>query len=94
MTLEPLEERHAPGLFEAMQDEEVCRYLVWTPPRRLDETLALIREARDLMARRQAIVFAQVWNETGEVIGSTRLLDVRPADRQVEIGRASCRERV
>jgi len=86
LTLEPLEERHAPGLFEAMQDEEVCRYLVWTPPRRLDETLALIREARDLMARRQAIVFAQVWNETGEVIGSTRLLDVRPADRQVEIG--------
>ncbi len=86
LTLEPLEERHAPGLFEAMQDEEVCRYLVWTPPRRLDETLVLIREARDLMARRQAIVFAQVWNETGEAIGSTRLLDVRPADRQVEIG--------
>ena len=52
LTLEPLEERHAPGLFAAMQDEEVCRYLVWTPPRRLDETLALIREARDLMARR------------------------------------------
>ncbi|PYO29566.1 MAG: GNAT family N-acetyltransferase [Candidatus Rokuibacteriota bacterium] len=86
LTLEPLEERHAPGLFAAMQDEEVCRYLVWTPPRRLDETLALIREARDLMARRQAIVFAQVWNETGEPIGSTRLLDVRPADQQVEIG--------
>ena len=86
LTLEPLEERHAPGLFEAMQDEEVCRHLVWTPPTLIDETLTLIREARDLMARRQSIVFAQVWNETGEVIGSTRLLDVRPADRQVEIG--------
>jgi len=86
LTLEPLEERHAPGLFEAMQDEEVCRHLVWTPPTLIDETLTLIREARDLMARRQSIVFAQVWNETGEVIGSTRLLDVRPPDRQVEIG--------
>jgi RimJ/RimL family protein N-acetyltransferase len=86
LTLEPLEERHAPDLFAAMQDEEVCRYLVWPPPGSPDETLALIREARDLMARRQSIVFAQVWNATGRAIGSTRLLDVRPADRQVEIG--------
>jgi RimJ/RimL family protein N-acetyltransferase len=38
------------------------------------------------MARRQSIVFAQVWNATGRAIGSTRLLDLRPADRQVEIG--------
>jgi RimJ/RimL family protein N-acetyltransferase len=86
LTLEPLEERHAPDLFAAMQDEEVCRYLVWPPPASPDETLALIREARDLMARRQSIVFAQVWNATGRALGSTRLLDVRPADRQVEIG--------
>jgi N-acetyltransferase len=86
LTLEPIEERHAPGLFEAMQDEEVCRYLAWPPPRALDETLTLVREARELMARGQSIVYAQVWNETGRAIGSTRLLDVRPADRQVEIG--------
>ena len=38
------------------------------------------------MARRHSIVFAQVWNETGRCVGSTRLLDVRPADRHVEIG--------
>ena len=38
------------------------------------------------MARRDSIVFAQIWRETGRAIGSTRLLDVRPADRQVEIG--------
>lgn len=86
VTLEPLDERHAPDLFEVMQDEEVCRYLVWAPPKRLDETLALIREAKQLMARSQSLVFAQIWNETGRCIGSTRLLDVRPADRQVEIG--------
>jgi len=69
-----------------MQDEEVCRYLAWTPPRAIDETLELIRQAEGLMARRESIVFAQVWRETGRAIGSTRLLDVRPADRQVEIG--------
>jgi N-acetyltransferase len=86
LTLEPLAERHAPGLFAAMQDEEVCRYLAWPPPTKLDETLALIREAGELMARRQSLVFAQVWNAGGQAIGSTRLLDLRPADRQVEIG--------
>ena len=86
ITLEPLEERHAPDLFAAMQDEEVCRYLAWPPPMKVDETLALIREARDLMARRQSVVLAQVWNASGRAIGSTRLLDIRPADRQVEVG--------
>ncbi len=86
LTLEPLEARHALDLFEVMRDEEVCRYLAWPPPARVEETLALVREAADLMMRRQSIVFAQVWNESGRCIGSTRLLDVRPADRQVEIG--------
>jgi len=86
LTLEPLAERHAPDLFEVMRDEEVCRYLAWAPPEKLEETLTLVREARELMARRHSIVFAQIWNETGRCVGSTRLLDVRPADRHVEIG--------
>jgi RimJ/RimL family protein N-acetyltransferase len=86
VTLEPIDERHAPGIFDAMQDEEVCRYLFWPVPKTLDETLALVREGQDLMARRQSIVFAQVDNATGRAIGSTRLLDVSPPDRRVEIG--------
>src|SRR5947208_2635294 len=86
LTLEAIDERHAPGIFEVMRDEEVCRYLAWDPPKSLDETLALVREAKEAMARGQSIVYAQVWNATGRAIGSTRLLDVRPADRQVEIG--------
>lgn len=86
LTLEPIEARHAGGLFEAMKDDEVCRYLAWPPPRSIDETLALIREAREDMARGASVVYAQIWNATGRAIGSTRLLDVRPRDRQVEIG--------
>ena len=86
LTLEPIEERHAPSLFEAMQDDEVCRYLAWSPPKKLDETLTLIREAREDMARGLTVVFAQISNATGRAIGSTRLIDVRPRDRQVEIG--------
>jgi RimJ/RimL family protein N-acetyltransferase len=86
VTLEPLDERHTSGLYEAMQDEEVCRYLAWPPPAALDETRAMIRDARDLMARGQQVAFAQVWNASGAAIGSTRYLDIRPKDRQVEIG--------
>jgi RimJ/RimL family protein N-acetyltransferase len=86
LTLEAIDERHAPGIFEVMRDDEVCRYLAWDPPTSIDETLALVREAKDAMARGLSIVYAQVWNATGRAIGSTRLLDVRPADRQVEIG--------
>ncbi|MGH2357823.1 MAG: GNAT family N-acetyltransferase [Candidatus Limnocylindria bacterium] len=86
ITLEPIEERHAQDIFAAMQDEDVCRYLAWAPPAKLEETLALIREAKEGMARHLWIVFAQVDNTTGRAVGSTRLLDVRPADRQVEIG--------
>jgi len=86
LILEPVAGRHARDLFDVMQDEDVCRYLAWPPPRALDETLALIRQAEDLMARRESIVFAQIWKATGRAIGSTRLLDVRPNDRQVEIG--------
>jgi N-acetyltransferase len=86
ITLEPLAERHARDLFGVMQDEDVCRYLAWAPPKAIDETLALIRQAEGLMARRESVVFAQIWKATGRAIGSTRLLDVRPSDRQVEIG--------
>ena len=86
ITLEPLAERHARDIFDVMQDEEVCRYLAWAPPGALDETLELVRQAEALMARRESVVFAQIWKATGCAIGSTRLLDVRPADRQVEIG--------
>lgn len=86
LVLEPLAERHARDLFEVMQDEDVCRYLAWPPPKALDETLTLIRQAEEVMARRESIVFAQIWKATGRAIGSTRLLDVRPDDRQVEIG--------
>jgi RimJ/RimL family protein N-acetyltransferase len=86
VTLEPLDGRHAADLFEVMRDEEVCRFVRWSPPQSIAETNSLIEEAKQLMTRRESLVFAVIWNEAGRCIGSTRLLDVRPADRQVEIG--------
>src|SRR5262249_44439990 len=34
----------------------------------------------------KGVVFGQIWKGTGRVVGSPRLLDVRRAGRQVEIG--------
>ena len=56
-----------------MQDEDVCRYLAWAPPKTLDETLTLIRQAEGLMTRRESVVFAQIWKASGRAIGSTFL---------------------
>jgi RimJ/RimL family protein N-acetyltransferase len=86
LTLEALDERHVDDLFAAMQDAEVCRYLAWPPPTDREQTRRLVSEAREAMARGQTVAYAQVWNASGRAIGSTRLLDIRPADRQVEIG--------
>src|SRR5262249_11732241 len=52
ITLEPLAERHARDIFDVMAGGEVCRYLSWPPPRALDETLALIRQAEGAQDRR------------------------------------------
>jgi len=85
LTLEPLAERHAPDLFEVMRDEEVCRYLSWAPP----------LEARgDAHPRPRSpradgpppLHRVRPGRERERCVGSTRLLDVRPADRHVEIG--------
>jgi hypothetical protein len=54
LTLEAIDERHAPGLFEAMRDDEVCRYLAWEPPASLDDTLALVR-SQEAIARLGAV---------------------------------------
>ena len=86
LTLEPIDAKHAEGLFEAMKDEDVCRYLAWPPPQAIEDTRTLISEAREDMGRGATVVYAQIWKATGRAIGSTRLLDVRPKDRQVEIG--------
>lgn len=86
VTLDPIDDRHAADLFEALQDDEVCRYLALNPPASIVDTRAIIAVAKESMTRCESIVFAIVWNETGRAIGSTRLLDVRPADQQVEIG--------
>src|SRR3712207_4715712 len=83
--LEPLAPEHAAGLWEGGQAEEIWTWL--TPlnesrecfDRWLEEAVAATREDREG-------VFAVRELGAGELVGSSRFLSVRPADRVVEIG--------
>lgn len=85
VALEPLAREHADGLWEAAQAEEIWAWL--TPLREsrerfqewLELSLAASREGREG-------AFAVRRLEDRRLVGSSRFLAVRPADRVVEIG--------
>ncbi|HEX3873454.1 MAG TPA: GNAT family N-acetyltransferase [Solirubrobacteraceae bacterium] len=85
--LEPLNPGHAAGLFDASRDPEIWRWLSLpgAPPTR--ETLAgwLDQSLADSAAGREC-AFATVWRATGQVIGSSRFMALRPDHRGLEIG--------
>jgi RimJ/RimL family protein N-acetyltransferase len=85
VVLEPLAEEHADDLWEAAQAPEIWAWLAHIGSSReyfdgwLQMSLAAARDGREG-------VFATRDKRTGSVVGSTRYLNVRPADRVVEIG--------
>ncbi len=91
--LEPLARRHEEGLFEAARDERIW---AWMPFPAGDGSYypAASREKfrpwfEDALARSGAgveVAFATVDAGTGEPIGSTRFLALRPGHRGLEIG--------
>jgi RimJ/RimL family protein N-acetyltransferase len=84
VVLEPLEPAHADDLWRAAQAPEIWRWLAHLDGReRFDEWFALSLAAT---AEGREGVFATRDRRSGEIIGSTRYLAVRPADRALEIG--------
>ncbi|MGB7686312.1 MAG: GNAT family N-acetyltransferase [Solirubrobacterales bacterium] len=85
VVLEPLESGHADGLWRAAQAPEIWRWLAHLGDSReyLDEWMRLSLEAS--AAGREG-VFATRDRRRDTLVGSTRYLNVRPADRVVEIG--------
>jgi N-acetyltransferase len=84
VVLEPLGEKHVEELWEAAQAREIWDWLADLDKRErfdlwLELTFAAIREGREGP-------FATRLLSSGRVVGSTRYLNVRPADRVVEIG--------
>ena len=84
VVLEPFGEEHVEGLWEAAQAPEIWTWLANVNEReRFDLWLELTFEAQ--RAGREG-PFATRDVRSGKLVGSTRYLNVRPADRVVEIG--------
>jgi len=84
VALEPLEERHAEELWEAAQDPRTWSWLANLANRERFEQW--VRLSLDAAAEDREGVFVVRRRADGEVVGSSRYLAVRPADRALEIG--------
>jgi N-acetyltransferase len=85
VVLEPLEEAHAEELWRAARDRRIWQWLAHIGESReyFDRWLELSLAA---MAAGEEGVFATRDRRGGSLVGSTRFLAVRPADRVVEVG--------
>ena len=85
VVLEPLAAEHADGLWEAAQSREIWAWLAHLSDsrERFDEWFRL---ALDAAAEGREGPFATRERSSGRVIGSSRYLNVREADRVLEIG--------
>lgn len=83
--LEPLRPAHAAALYEAGRPPEIWTWLAveFTGP---ESAVQFIDTALKNEAAGVEYAFAVIWKETGEVVGSTRYLDVDPANKSTEIG--------
>lgn len=83
--LEPLSQRHIPGLAGAIADGALCELALTLVPHP-DELGEFVRHAE---AQRQAgleLGFATIDQASGQVVGSTRFLRIEARHRRAEIG--------
>ena len=83
--LEPLDERHVPGLLAAGADAATWTWL----PRPLTDAASMEAWLADALRARDAgteLPFATVDRATGRVVGSTRYLNIVAGHRRLEIG--------
>src|SRR5665647_3590244 len=83
--LEPLDERHVPGLLAAAKDPATWTWLF----ERLDDEAVLRAWLADALRARDAgteLPFATLDAKTRRVVGSTRYMAIVPAHRRLEIG--------
>ena len=84
--LEPLAVRHEEGLFRAAEDEGIWRWMQYGAGRGREEFHRWIQDAIGRSEDGVEGAFATLDARTGEPIGSTRFLALRPEHRGLEIG--------
>src|SRR5437868_1390747 len=81
--LEPLGQEHAEALWRLAEPDLFSYMWIWSKPPTLEAFRANIRRALETPNTRP---FAIVLRETGQAVGSTSYLDIRPEHRGLEIG--------
>jgi len=84
--LEPLERRHLPALVAAAQDPEIFRWFLTPPLSDEAEMTKWVEDGLRAQAAGTEVAWATVRVADGRVVGSTRFLDIRRANRGLEIG--------
>jgi len=84
--LEPLSEAHVPDLTVAGQDENIWRYMPYGILKTEAQMLATVQDLLGRQARGTDLPFAVIYLETNHAVGSTRYMDIQPANRGLEIG--------
>ena len=84
--LEPLDAKHAEGLFAIGQDEKIWRYLLRPKLESVADAQGFVEDALRVAETGAQLPFAIIDQKNNRVAGSTRYLDIRPNDRAIEIG--------
>lgn len=84
--LAPLQRSHVGALREAADFPEIWEWTAAGPVHTLEEAQAYVEFALGEQAAGRVIPFVTFDRATGELIGSTRFMNISPADRRVEIG--------
>ena len=91
--LEPLTQTHLGDLVESVRDGELWNLWYTTIPRPENMSAEIDRRLR-LQADGSMLPFAVIESRTNRAVGMTTYMNVDAENRRLEIGRASCRERV
>lgn len=84
--LEPLARGHEQGLFEVARDERIWRWMPYDASKTSETFQAWLEEALAASEAGSESAFVTLDARTGEPIGSTRYLSLRPEHRGLEIG--------
>jgi RimJ/RimL family protein N-acetyltransferase len=84
--LEPLARRHEKELFEAALDERIWRWMPYDAGGSRERFQDWLEDALAASSAGTEAAFATVEAATGELVGSTRYLALRPEHRGLEIG--------